>query len=777
MNFFTHYKKIKDSISRGVIFSSRFLRSTIRKSVEILSSFSKSTALPKTILLLLLAVGPIVFHQAHAQWGILPDGDLIVARLLYIPIAFSGWILGLSGVLLNAVLDYTVVHMTVNLTGITGINIAWSTIRDLSNMSFIFVLLYISISTVLGLSGSQWKKTLGTVVIAAVLLNFSLFMTKVMIDASNVFTLGIYRQIVTDPDTKIGLSDSIMQPLGLTTLYKLSDANSIKNTDWSQMFIVSIGSSAFMLITAFVFLAVAVMFLIRYITIIFLLILSPVAVMGLLPQFSGSAKKWWNQLTGQLTFAPVYMIMTWAVITIIGSSEFVCRDQLISDTLTNLAGSTADSAGQIGGACAGGSIGTILNFVIVIGMAIASLTIAKGISNQSKGGAEKLVHGALGYGAGAAGFGGRQVGGRAGRMVADSERLKGAAAKGGMVGYASRMTLKGGQSAAAGSYDVRSSRALGLAKSAGIDVGIGGKAGGKGGFDKIIKDGAEKKKKFGDSLDSSDIVKDQAQQDVDNAKLALEKDPENIKLQKNLAEKKDKLVQVKGFSKEDAEKKNKEAIQKKAAEAREDAATKRAEAVAAKTEAEEKVRAEVTRSPELQKKKSDLETLKASAENMELPEADREQAQQKIKQLDIEYDALNKKHEEEVARKVEEHLSNSTAQKEAVEAEKEAARLQNLTDKKKTDERDAELKAQNELVSEIKSVGDKRKEKYADNLSSGLFGKSLKRTNLQAGADLRKKKKPIKDQLQKILEEAGDIKKPEPDEEKSEDKPKEETKS
>jgi len=806
MNFFARNKKIKGDDSRSSVFGLGFLQEKSREVMRFLLTFARALAqkseklfsyfsrpalriFPKIIMLLLLALGPVGFRFVHAmEWNLLPDMNLIIAKFFNIPIVFGGWILGLSGVLLNTVLDYTVVNMSRNLTQITGIDIAWATIRDLSNMSFIFILLYISISTVLGLSSSQWKKTLGTVVIAAVLLNFSLFMTKVMVDASNVFTLGIYRQIVNDPSTVKGLSDSIMEPLGLTTLYKVLDPNSLKDSEWSKLFIISFGSTAFMLVTAGVFVAVAVMFLIRYITIIFLLIFSPIAVMGLLPQFSGTAKKWWDQLMGQLIFAPAYMIMTWIVITIIKSSEFVCKGTAMSEIMSNLEGASTATTYAIGAAsCAQGSIGAILNFVIVIAMAVASLTISRGLSNQSNGMAQKLVGGALGFGAGAAAFGGRKLGGGLGRMAANSKYLKEKEAKGGALGFASRMTLKGGQKAASGSFDVRSSKTLGLASSAGIDIGIGGKAGGKGGYDKIIEDKAKAKKKFADSLGPSDIDKDEAQQDLKAAEEALKKDRNNAVLQNAVKNKKKRLEQLKGVSKEDAEKENKETIQKRANEAKNTLEEKTNEY---KKSTEMKIRGEATK--ELQAKQRDLETTRKMAQNPTMTQSGRELAQEKVVKMEAEYKEMNEKHEQNVRAKTADFISkNEDAQVKL--AKTEADRVQSLTEKGNAEKRDAELKKLNQFKEKIVSEGDRRKEAYASRISSPIATPEFRipftsktipsvvikrtrgRVNRQAAADIRKGGKKAEDLIKDALKATGQLK-DEPKEEEPADKPKEEPK-
>lgn len=72
---------------------------------------------------------------------------------------------------------------------------AWRIIRDFSNIFFILVLLYISIKMILGLGVAEMKKMIVNVIIAALLINFSMFMTQVVIDSSNVLALIFYNKI------------------------------------------------------------------------------------------------------------------------------------------------------------------------------------------------------------------------------------------------------------------------------------------------------------------------------------------------------------------------------------------------------------------------------------------------------------------------------------------------------------------------------------------------------------------------------------------------------
>jgi hypothetical protein len=467
--------------------------------------------------------------------------------LLMIPMILTSWVLWLGGVLLNWVLNYTVTNLTANISSISGIALAWSTIRDLFNILFIFILLYVAIGTIIGMDRVNWKKTLTGVVIAVIFINFSMFFTEVIIDASNVVTLGFYNQIVPSASVANGLSNSIMQPLGLNTFYNPlqgSDLLDKLGKSLSKVAIVSLGSSAFMAVTAFVFLAVAIMFIVRFVTFVFLLILSPIMVMGsVLPRLGAQSSKWWKQLTGQAIFAPLFMIMIWVVLTIVNSPAFLCHGGNMSDIFTGAVqsttaagsnGSLATSLATSGGSCGGGSMGLIMNYIVVISFIIGALTISKEVSEQGGSAAQKLVGGALGFGVGAVGYAGRRTIGSAGRALSDNEKLKENASKGGVKGLLSRTALKSGQKAATSSFDVRSSKFAGMGKTFGMgDLGIDGKAGGKGGYDAYTKKKAEDINKFVNSLKPSDIEIDKARQAVKNTR---EGTPERAEAQKRLEE-------------------------------------------------------------------------------------------------------------------------------------------------------------------------------------------------------------------------------------------------
>ncbi len=328
----------------------------------------------------------------------------LVAWFAYLILTVCAYILGIAGYLLNLAVDFTILKMKVNISTITGINIAWKTIRDVANMMFIFVLLYAGISTIINGSGGQTGKMLRNVIIAALLINFSLFFTKIMIDASNVITIGFYNGIVNSSITSGsgttagtsnfgGLADSFLQPLGVTTFYAGSAnwATQIGTQGgYMQIFSLGIMGSIFLLVTAFSLLIGAILLIVRFVVLIVLMILSPLAFAGsILPQTKGYSNKWWKALGDQATFAPIYMLMVWVVIKIVNSPGFtqLRNNKTFTDAFSKEALGSVNQAVH-----APDSFGIVINFLIVIFMLNAAVIIAKSSAGSANAAAAKAIN-------------------------------------------------------------------------------------------------------------------------------------------------------------------------------------------------------------------------------------------------------------------------------------------------------------------------------------------------------------------------------------------------
>ena len=343
--------------------------------------------------------GSLLYLLTPVRWVAGGLGVVAVAIL-----KLASYLTYLSGTVLNYIVQYTVVDMKLHIEEANAVNNAWGVIRDVANMGFIFVLLYAAIQTILGI-GSDTKKLIVNIIVVAILINFSLFFTKLVIDASNVLAITFYDAIAPgalSSDASIGLSTSLMQPLGVQSIWKIA-----KSFEGEQLLTIGIMGTIVSLIAAFIFFAVAIMFVIRFVVLIFVLILSPIAFMAfVLPQLKKHADQWKDALIGQAFFAPIYFLLTWIVIVV--ARGMPTNTDTWANALTGVAGPNGELLPP-----PTTSIGIVVNFIIIIVLLITSLIIAKEWSGKAGSGVGKLTSWAMGA-AGGATLG---VAGRAGRYT------------------------------------------------------------------------------------------------------------------------------------------------------------------------------------------------------------------------------------------------------------------------------------------------------------------------------------------------------------------------
>ena len=262
------------------------------------------------------------------------------------------------------------------------------------------------------------------------------------------------------------------------------------------------------LIAAFVFFAVAIMFVIRFVVLIFILILSPLAFMGfILPQLNKYKDQWLDALLGQAFFAPIYFMLTWIVI-------IVSRGLLIN-TGGDMATAFIGAVGSDGNTVTSpplASIELLVNFIIMIVLLIASLTIAKQWADKAGHGVPGLTKWAMGAAGGATlgmvGRGGRNIIGSRAAAMADDENLKKRAAEGNI---RARLQLAAASKAAKSSFDLR-----GTPLSGQLDAGKAK----KGGFIQDQKDRAKAYEKYKPSKDATDKASEEeakTQRELDQA--------------------------------------------------------------------------------------------------------------------------------------------------------------------------------------------------------------------------------------------------------------------
>ena len=325
----------------------------------------------------------------------------------------AAWALAIAGVLFNwSVMNAVILFKDVIFEPIKdGINIGWTAFRDISNIVIIGVFAFIAISIILGNKEFGQKKLVARVLVIAVLINFSLLFTKMIIDASN-FTAGQFyaatqgdgkslSQIidaakqpgiggaatnqVANPNTGVdlfsgyaqeGIAGQFVRFLGVIdvadTYSALKNVGDTNNNGWIIIvhalfaFVLLLGAAIVLFYGSFLLIS-------RAIILIFLLLTSAIAFAShLIPkmsdgQFGWSA--WWKSLLGSAVLAPLLMIFLYITLQIASNL------QAESGTLGNL----------ISGSAKGGDVNALFAYLLVLGLLFGSFKLASSFSAKIGG--------------------------------------------------------------------------------------------------------------------------------------------------------------------------------------------------------------------------------------------------------------------------------------------------------------------------------------------------------------------------------------------------------
>jgi hypothetical protein len=406
------------------------------------------------------------------------DINCLIARMVQLLLWIFSGLVYVAGFLLELSFNYTVLNLAETFKGLAPtVEMAWKVFRDLINITFIFGLLWCAINTIL--DRGDYKKTLATIIIGALLVNFSLFFTKFIIDVSNNFTVVIYKSIDNGGETT--LAGSFITKLGLQNVasanfFRISSGDSGSEVNLlAKIVMTGLLGAIIYAVVAFVFLIISLLLIVRFVMFIILMIKSPIAIGGgAFPQVQKMAGDWWKDLADQAMFAPIFFLMLWVVL------KFVNGGLLISQKLTS---DTAGGLNSLGGsngnieASSEGFASMILKFAIIIALLLIALTEAKKMSASGSEAITKVGGKLAGYGIAATAFMGRTTIGRAANNLNSKygDRLKAGGRFSQLTGNLLDKTRKG-------NFDARSTKLGGMvADESGINFGK--PKFGKGGYD------------------------------------------------------------------------------------------------------------------------------------------------------------------------------------------------------------------------------------------------------------------------------------------------------
>lgn len=447
-------------------------------------------------LFIILVVAPIVAYQltvhtgnnslsftnlflgtANASWWDLPDIGEVISKGLAALInntltLLTGFILYVCGMFFDYSVHFGVVNFADIVTTVqgTGVYGAWKILRNFFNIIVVFVLLKIAIQQILSgidiplfesIGTNSLKKVLMSLVIFSLLVNFSFFFSKVLIDISNIFTVQFYaatgatpKKSLSDSIANDGISSRVMQALGLQKMIGKNandfkpNSNNAAGASTGEVYSATTDSvsgailaNVFIIITAFVLAQAAFLFMGRAVALVVLLVGSPLmfarGIIGFLDSWSS---KWWRLFWEQIFIAPIFMFMLYVTLFITKGISMVIN-QTTSGSPSLLA--------------------TVFNFGVAIGLMMAAIKIAKqfggDLSQITTRKGSEMFGAFVGGGAGAIS---RRTIGRFGAHVGTTDswlgnKLRQSAAGEGVVGSLSRSTLQLADYTSKQNFDVR----------------------------------------------------------------------------------------------------------------------------------------------------------------------------------------------------------------------------------------------------------------------------------------------------------------------------------
>lgn len=175
----------------------------------------------------------------------------------------------------------------------------WELVRNICNIFFIIAIIAMAMATLFRVEGYQFRHLLVSLVIAALLVNFSLVIAQVILGFADTMQSQF---LPNNVDVIRSLARDLMVANTRDAVFNVSLTN-LGSFSYTVTFFfwVALAVGSFC-----VFAAIAVFLVIRIIALWILLMLSPVAyVAGILPATKSARQEWWGQFLKYAFFTPV----------------------------------------------------------------------------------------------------------------------------------------------------------------------------------------------------------------------------------------------------------------------------------------------------------------------------------------------------------------------------------------------------------------------------------------------------------------------------------------
>ncbi len=211
-------------------------------------------------------------------------------------------LLGVAGATL-----FTYVLDTNNVKEILGnkvIDLIWTIVRDVLNLSFILILLFSAFATIFQIERYHLRNVLTRLIIMALLVNFSLPIAKVIIDASNILMYFFVNNLFPKTENGFEILEIFGKSMNIVDVF--IPKREVANQETSYIFMAII----FAFFYGISMITIAGLLVVRLVALAILMIFSPIGFVGaILPSTQGYAQQWWQNLFKYAFTGPILVFM------------------------------------------------------------------------------------------------------------------------------------------------------------------------------------------------------------------------------------------------------------------------------------------------------------------------------------------------------------------------------------------------------------------------------------------------------------------------------------
>ena len=257
---------------------------------------------------------------------------MIITLLLQVVLSISEIILGLTGAILGWVTGPHFTTLPYTHGGI--VDVGWPIVRDFINMFFIIALVVIGLATSLRIKEYQFQKTLPTLIMIAILINFTPVICGLIIDASNIL-MNFFLEELTGFQLMIkffNMQNSAVWE-ALSHPFSLSYASAALGKT-IVMLVFSLGIPKVFWGAAYIFFMFSLLFITRYVMLWALVIVSPIAFFSRI--FPGSQKYLFKSILGWDEWWKEFI--EWSLVGVIAGFFLYLGEQLMVKAPTLISG-------------------------------------------------------------------------------------------------------------------------------------------------------------------------------------------------------------------------------------------------------------------------------------------------------------------------------------------------------------------------------------------------------------------------------------------------------